>query len=82
MVQNEAKDAGAKFDVDQCHVDGRCNKDLGQIWIIRKGAHNLQEMIGMANKEEAAVTKVIRLVVWVVLCAGWIMIFSPLITIL
>ena len=81
-VQNEAKDAGAKFGVDHCHVDGRCNKDLGQIWMIRKGAHNLQEMIGLASKEEAAVTKVIRLVVWVALCAGWIMIFSPLITIL
>jgi hypothetical protein len=81
-VQDEAKYAGAKFGVDQCDVDGRCNKDLGQIWMVRKGAHNLQEMIGMAKEEEASVTKVIRLVVWVALCAGWIMIFSPLITVL
>lgn len=81
-VQDEAKYAGAKFGVDQCHVDGRCNKDLGQIWMIRKGIHNLQEMIGMSKKEEAAATKIIRIVVWVALCAGWIMIFAPLLTML
>lgn len=81
-VPEKAKFAGAKFGVDECAVTGRCNTDLDQIWMIRKGNHNLHEMLNMAKEEEKAITKTIRIVVWVLLCVGWVMLFAPLITIL
>lgn len=37
-------------------------------------------MLDMAKEEEKAMTKVIRIGVWALLCAGWIMLFAPLLT--
>jgi hypothetical protein len=81
-VPEEAKETGVKYGVDQAHVTGRCNNDLGQIWMVRKGTHNLYEMLDMAKEDESKVTNIIRVVGWAVLCAGWIMFFTPLTTIL
>jgi hypothetical protein len=81
-VPDNVKETGAKYGVDQAAVTGRCNNDLGQIWMVRKGTHNLHEMLEMAKEDESKVTNIIRMVGWVVLCAGWIMFFSPLTTVL
>ena len=81
-VPEDAKETGAKYGVDQAPVTGRCKTDLGQIWMVRKGTHNLHEMLDMAKEDERKLTNIIRVVGWALLCAGWIMFFSPLTTIL
>ncbi|KAL3910901.1 MAG: hypothetical protein SGILL_007502, partial [Bacillariaceae sp.] len=70
-VAGDAKEVGVKYGIDECQVTGRCNKDLGQIWMVRKGAHDLSEMIDMAKQDESKMTMIIRVVGWVLLCAGW-----------
>lgn len=79
-VSEGAKEAGVKYGIDECDVTGRCNKDLGQIWMVRKGTHDLAEMIDMAKQDESKMTMIIRVVGWVLLCAGWVMLFSPFLT--
>jgi hypothetical protein len=79
-IPDTAKEAGAKYGVDEAIVTGRCNTDLGQIWMVRKGTHTLFEMLDMAKQEEATIVKVIRLVAWVLLCMGWIFLFDPFLT--
>ena len=37
--------------------------------------HDLKEMIQMAKEDEKALTKVLRLLCWVLLVAGWMMLF-------
>ncbi|KAG7368027.1 transmembrane protein [Nitzschia inconspicua] len=79
-VPDEAKKFGAKYGIDRAPVTGRCNHDLGQIWMVRKGTYNLYEMLEMAKAEENTLTMIIRVVVWALLCAGWVMLFSPFLT--
>lgn len=81
-IPNEAKDYGAKYGIDEAPVMGRCNHDLGQIWMVRKGTYNLFEMLDMAKEEENKLVMIIRVVAWALLCAGWVMLFSPLLTFL
>lgn len=67
-------------------VDGKCcgkiSDDLGVIWMVRRGIHDLAEMVDMAKQDENALTKVLRVIGWVALVAGWSMIFSLLTTLL
>ncbi|KAL3907603.1 MAG: hypothetical protein SGILL_008805, partial [Bacillariaceae sp.] len=70
-VPEDAKEEGVTYGVDEHHVQGRCNKDLGQIWMVRKGTFNLFEMLDMAKQDENKMTMIIRVVGWVLLCAGW-----------
>jgi Transmembrane protein 43 len=79
-IPKEAKECGAKFGIDEAPVTGRCNTDLGQIWMVRKGNHNLYEMLDMAKEEESKLTMMIRVIGWALLCAGWVMLFSPFLT--
>jgi hypothetical protein len=37
-------------------------------------------MIEMAKEEEAMTVKLIRVVGWILLCVGWVMLFSPFLT--
>lgn len=75
----------AQFGVDEMlvteeHCLGQCQDDLGHIWMVRKGSHSLYEMIDMAKQDEAMTVKLIRVVAWVLLCVGWVMLFSPFLT--
>eukprot|EP00584_Thalassiosira_punctigera_P000713 CAMPEP_0172530000 /NCGR_PEP_ID=MMETSP1067-20121228/3892_1 /TAXON_ID=265564 ORGANISM="Thalassiosira punctigera, Strain Tpunct2005C2" /NCGR_SAMPLE_ID=MMETSP1067 /ASSEMBLY_ACC=CAM_ASM_000444 /LENGTH=557 /DNA_ID=CAMNT_0013314141 /DNA_START=89 /DNA_END=1762 /DNA_ORIENTATION=+ len=76
-----------KFGVDKGRVlDEKCcgkiSDDLGLIWMVRRGRHDLHEMIKMAQKDEAMVTKVLRILCWALLVAGWMMLFSIFTTLL
>jgi hypothetical protein len=76
-----------KFSVDkQKVIDEKCcgkiTDDLGVIWMVRAGRHDLKEMIQMAKEDEKALTKVLRLLCWVLLVAGWMMLFSIFTTLL
>ena len=61
---------------------GKINDNLGVIWMVRRGRHDLGEMIQMAKEDEKTVTKVLRLICWVLLVAGWVMFFSIFTTIM
>lgn len=37
-------------------------------------------MIDMAKADEATMTKIVRVVGWIAMCAGWVMMFSPFTT--
>ena len=50
--------------------------DLGIIWMVRRGRHDLHDMIKMATEDEKMLTKLLRVICWVLLVAGWMMIFS------
>lgn len=69
-----------KFDIVDEHCFGKWNNELGEIWMVRKGRFELDEMVKMAKQDEQKVVKLIRIVAWVLLCAGWVMLFSPFTT--
>jgi hypothetical protein len=76
-----------KFGVDKGRVlDEKCcgkiSDDLGLVWMVRRGRHDLHDMIKMAKEDEKMVTKVLRLVCWILLVAGWMMLFSIFTTLL
>ena len=76
-----------KFSLEKARVvdDICCGKfrdDLGVIWMVRRGRHDLQSMIKMAVADEKMLTKILRLLCWVVLVAGWMMLFSIFTTLL
>ena len=84
-VNNDDDKDDAKFGVAECHaVDEHCfgafATDLGNVWMVQKGIHDVAEMIAMAKEEEAAMNKMIRIISWILLLAGWIMLFSPFTT--
>ena len=72
----------ALYGVDRCDVPGRCGDDLGDIWMVRRGRHDLKEMVNMAKEDEKRLLYIFRVVGWVLLCGGWIMLFSPFTTVL
>lgn len=61
---------------------GKIHDDLGVIWMVRRGRHGLEEMINMAKADEEVITKVLRIVCWLALVAGWMMLFSIFTTLL
>ena len=61
---------------------GKITDDLGVIWMVRKGRHDLHEMIAMAKQDEKTLTKILRLLCWILLVAGWMMLFSIFTTLL
>jgi len=76
-----------KFGVDKGRVlDEKCcgkiSDDLGVIWMVRRGRHDLHDMINMAKEDEKNVTKILRVICWVLLVAGWMMLFSIFTTLL
>lgn len=76
-----------KFSLDKGHViDEKCcgkiSDDLGVIWMVRRGRHDLYEMIKMAKEDENMLTKILRILCWVLLVAGWMMLFSIFTTLL
>ena len=76
-----------KFGVDKQKIlDEKCcgkiTDDLGVIWMVRAGRHDLKEMITMAKEDEKALTKVLRILCWILLVAGWMMLFSIFTTLL
>lgn len=78
---------GAKFGVSKADViDDKCfgkiHDNLGVIWMVRRGRHDKAEMIDMAKQDEKALTKILRIVCWVLLVGGWIMLFSIFTTVL
>ena len=80
-------EAGAKFGVSKADViDDKCrgkiHDNLGVIWMVRRGRHDLADMINMAKEDEKKVTKLLRIVCWVLLVGGWIMLFSIFTTVL
>lgn len=76
-----------KFGVDKQNVHdekccGKITDDLGVIWMVRAGRHDLKEMISMAKEDEKNITKILRIVCWILLVAGWMMLFSIFTTLL
>lgn len=76
-----------KFSLDKARVvDDKCcgkfSDDLGVIWMVRRGRHDLQSMIKMAVEEEKMLTKLLRLLCWMILVGGWMMLFSIFTTLL
>jgi len=63
---------------DRCF--GKCSTDLGQLWMVRKGRHDVHDMIKMASEEEQKVTKLIRVLGWFLLMVGWTCLFAPFYT--
>lgn len=80
-------EVGAKYGVSKADVvDDKCcgkiHDNLGVIWMVRRGRHDLADMINMAKQEEKQLTKLLRIVCWVLLVGGWIMLFSIFTTVL
>lgn len=74
-----------KFGVEKQHVlDKKCcwSDDLGVIWMVRRGRHDVHDMINMAQEEEKTLTKILRLVCWALLVGGWMSLFSIFTTLL
>lgn len=76
-----------KFGVDKQNVHdekccGKITDDLGVIWMVRAGRHDLKEMISMAKEDEKNITKMLRVLCWILLVAGWMMLFSIFTTLL
>ena len=76
-----------KFGVDKGRVVdekccGRISDDLGVIWMVRRGHHDLMDMIKLAKEDEKMVTKILRLVCFVLIVAGWMLLFSIFTTLL
>lgn len=76
-----------KFSVEKGRVlDEKCcgkiSDDLGVIWMVRRGRHDLHEMITMAKEDENALAKLLRVLCWALLVAGWMMLFSIFTTLL
>ena len=74
-----------KFGVDKQRVlTKKCcfEDDLGVIWMVRRGRHDVHDMIKMAKEEENMITKMLRVLCFVLLVAGWMMLFSIFTTLL
>ena len=76
-----------KYGVSQAPViDDKCcgkiHDDLGVIWMVRRGAHGLDEMIDMAKQDEAMMTKILRVLCLVLIVVGWALLFSIFSTLL
>ena len=76
-----------KFSLDKQRVlDEKCcgkiSDDLGVIWMVRRGRHDLNDMVKMAKEEEKMLTKLLRIICFVLLVAGWMMLFSIFTTLL
>jgi len=74
-----------KFTLDKQRVLEKklCKEDdLGLVWMVRRGRHDLHEMISMAKQDENTMTKILRIICWVLLVAGWMMLFSIFTTLL
>ena len=74
-----------RYGVAQCHaVKEQCfgawDTDLGDVWMVHRGTHDVAAMIVTAKQEEAAMNKLVRIVGWILLFVGWIMLFSPFVT--
>ena len=87
MASDSDPEVGAKYSVKKADViDDKCfgkiHDNLGVIWMVRKGRHDLPEMIDMAKQDEKAITKLLRIVCYVLLVGGWIMLFSIFTTVL
>ena len=79
--EEAAKDV-ANFGMEKSHAMGKCKNEIGDIWMVRKGTHNLEDMVEMAQTDEKNTMKIMRILCWIGLFAGWCMIFAPLITVL
>merc|ERR1719409_2592110 len=77
-----AKYGVAKADVIDEKCCGKIHDNLGVIWMVRRGRHDLPEMIGMAKQDEKAITKLLRIVCYALLVGGWISLFSIFTTLL
>lgn len=81
-AQEESADVekgGSKYQIEQAQVVedkcfGQCHNDMGTLWMVRRGIHDLSEMIDMAKVEESNATKLLRVICWALLCAGWAMV--------
>jgi len=87
MAAESDPEVGAKYGVSKADViDDKCcgkiHDNLGVIWMVRRGRHDLADMINMAKQDEKQLTKLLRIVCWVLLVAGWIMLFSIFTTVL
>ena len=74
-------EVGAKYGVKKADViDDKCcgkiHDNLGVIWMVRRGSHDLPSMINLAKEEEKKLTKILRILCYVLLLAGWVMLFS------
>uniref|UniRef100_A0A7S2XPH2 Transmembrane protein n=1 Tax=Attheya septentrionalis TaxID=420275 RepID=A0A7S2XPH2_9STRA len=74
-------EVGAKYGVQKAHIiDDKCcgkiHDDLGVIWMVRRGRHDLHDMISMAAEDEKSLTKILRIISYVVLIIGWVLLFS------
>lgn len=49
---------------------GKISDDLGVIWMVRRGRHDLYDMIKMAKDDENMTTKILRILCWILLVAG------------
>jgi hypothetical protein len=65
-----------KYRVDQAEVTSKCcsGGDMGTIWMVRRGRHDLAEMIDMAKVDASNTMKILRILCWIGLCAGWAMV--------
>ena len=61
---------------------GKISDDLGVIWMVRRGRHDVHEMISMAKEDENNLTKILRVLCWILIVAGWMMLFSIFTTLL
>ena len=61
---------------------GKISDDLGVIWMVRRGRHDVHEMISMAKEDENNLTKMLRILCWILIVAGWMMLFSIFTTLL
>jgi hypothetical protein len=61
---------------------GKISDNLGVIWMVRRGRHDLNDMINMAKEDETMTTKILRVVCLALLIAGWAMLFSIFSTLL
>lgn len=70
----DSAEKATKYRVDKAEVPAKCNGDLGTVWMVRRGRHDLSEMIDMAKVQESQMTKILRVVCWALLCVGWAMV--------
>lgn len=85
IVQQVSMKSGEVFAIDRLHAIeehcfGKCNNDLGEIWMVRRGRHSIEEMIEIATGEENTKTAILRFASLICLLIGWYMLFSPFVT--
>lgn len=74
-------EAGTEYGVKKADVIddkcfGRIHDNLGVIWMVRRGRNDLPSMINMAKEDENKLTKILRILCYILLIAGWVMLFS------